>query len=109
MSLRHFSEWDVLLTRTYPSRRGRNEHEGHQASFLEFKTGARHPLSLVHPVVLPIHPIFDCEKPEVEVLGDYILVTAIHEMLDRSAFSVVSWKTGSATQVSGTFHCHPNF
>ena len=79
------------------------------AFFLEFTTGARHPLSLVHTVPLPI---FDCGEPEAEVFGDYILVTERHESMGRSALSVVSWKTGKATEVSRTFEsvqCHPNF
>ena len=67
--------------------------------FLEFTTGAGHPLSSVHTVSLPLYP-------EVEVLGDYLLVIA------ENVFSVVSWKTGANKQVSALselFECYPNF
>ena len=64
-------------------------------SFLEFTTGARHPLSSANTVHLP-------KKPEVEVFGDCILVTAEDEPPGSSVFSVVSWKTGTYTQVSNT-------
>ncbi|KAH9019298.1 hypothetical protein EDB83DRAFT_162393 [Lactarius deliciosus] len=70
-----------------------------EASFLEFTTGSCHPLASVHTVSLPVHPVFDCRKPGVEVLGDYILVTAVHEVLGHSTFSVISWKTGRVTQL----------
>ncbi|KAH9161558.1 hypothetical protein EDB89DRAFT_715527 [Lactarius sanguifluus] len=82
-----------------------------EASFLEFTTGLRHPLASVHTVSLPVYPVFDCRKPEVEVLGDYILVTVMHDMFGQSTFSVISWKTGRVTKVSITtfesFQCHP--
>ncbi|KAH8982308.1 hypothetical protein EDB86DRAFT_2971167 [Lactarius hatsudake] len=77
---------------------GQNGHAT-EASFLEFTTGSCHPLALAHTVSLPVHPVFDCRKPEVEVLGDYILVTAVHEVLGHSTFSVISWKTGRVTQL----------
>ncbi|KAI9444499.1 hypothetical protein H4582DRAFT_821619 [Lactarius indigo] len=79
----------------------RSGRSGHaiEASFLEFTTGSCHPLALVHTVSLPVHPIFDCRKPEIEVLGDHILVTAVHEILAYSTFSVISWKTGRVTQL----------
>ncbi|KAH8986138.1 hypothetical protein EDB92DRAFT_1288317 [Lactarius akahatsu] len=79
-------------------RSGQNGHAT-KASFLEFTTGSCHPLALVHTVSLPVHPVFDCRKPEVEVLGDYILVIAVHEVLGHSTFSVISWKTGRVTQL----------
>ncbi|KAH8979046.1 hypothetical protein EDB86DRAFT_2988864 [Lactarius hatsudake] len=63
-----------------------------EASFLEFTTGAPHPLSLVNTVSLP-------RKTEVQVLGDYILVTAKCESCGHSNFFAVSWKTGTATQL----------
>jgi hypothetical protein len=68
------------------------------AVFLEFTTGAPHPLSLVPTVTLP-------RDPDLNIFGDYILVTEEYEYESqgRSAFSVVSWKTGTYTQVSGTF------
>ncbi|KAH9161564.1 hypothetical protein EDB89DRAFT_715732 [Lactarius sanguifluus] len=74
------------------------------ASFFEFTTGARHPLSLVDGVPLPFPPISDLRKPKVEVLGDYLLVTTVSdsdliESCGRNTFSVVSWKTGRATQL----------
>ena len=75
------------------------------AFFLEFTTGARHPLSLVPSVSLP-------RQPEVEVFGDYILVTAEYELFGWSIFSVVSWKTGTITRVSATseqLQRHQNF
>ncbi|KAH9041295.1 hypothetical protein EDB85DRAFT_1470051 [Lactarius pseudohatsudake] len=80
----------------------RSGQTGHatEASFLEFTTGSCHPLASVHTVSLPVHPVFDCRKPEVDVLGDYILVTAVHEVLGHSTFSVISWKTGRVTQNS---------
>ena len=66
------------------------------AIFLEFTTGATHPLSLVPTVSLP-------REPDVNVLGDYILVTAEYGIRGRSMFSAVSWKTGTCTHVSGAF------
>ncbi|KAH8997766.1 hypothetical protein EDB86DRAFT_2912977 [Lactarius hatsudake] len=74
------------------------------ASFFEFTTGARHPLSLVDGVPLPFPPISDFRKPKVEVFGDYLLVTTVSdsdliESYGRNTFSVVSWKTGRATRL----------
>ncbi|KAH9019301.1 hypothetical protein EDB83DRAFT_162954 [Lactarius deliciosus] len=74
------------------------------ASFFEFTTGARHPLSLVDGVPLPFPPTPDIRKPKVEVFGDYLLVTTVSdsdfiESCGRNTFSVVSWKTGRATQL----------
>ncbi|KAI9453029.1 hypothetical protein BJY52DRAFT_1400384 [Lactarius psammicola] len=92
---------DVFLTWTFPGRNGQNAFP--EASFFEFTTGAPHPLSLVHTVPLPFLPAFDCRKPEVEVFGDYLLVTMVSdqhpESWGRSTFAVVSWKTGRATQL----------
>ncbi|KAF8268715.1 hypothetical protein EI94DRAFT_1120864 [Lactarius quietus] len=68
------------------------------ASFLEFTTGARHPLSLVPSVSLP-------SKPEVEVFGDYILVTAVYGLFNNGIFSVVSWKTGTYTESHSFINC----
>ncbi len=78
-------------------------------SLFEFTTGARHPLSSVHTIFLPIS---SCEysKPEFEVFGDYILVTSMNG--EHSELFVVSWKTGTTKRVSGTvesFQCRPNF
>ncbi|KAH9041290.1 hypothetical protein EDB85DRAFT_1469861 [Lactarius pseudohatsudake] len=74
------------------------------ASFFEFTTGARHPLSLVDGVPLRFPPISDLRKPKVEVFGDYLLVTTvsdsdIFESCGRNTFVVVSWKTGRATEL----------
>ncbi|KAI9453030.1 hypothetical protein BJY52DRAFT_870083 [Lactarius psammicola] len=67
-------------------------------SFFEFTTGARHPLSLVDTVPLPIS---SCEhrKPEVEVLGDYILISVNGAC---SVLFVVSWKTGTTRRLYHT-------
>ena len=67
------------------------------AVFLEFTTGARHPLSLVPTVSLPT-----VGDPEVEVFGDYLLATWESTCFGHGFFSVVSWKTGTYTEVSGT-------
>jgi hypothetical protein len=84
----------VLLTWIYP---GTSELHGFPvAVFLEFTTGARHPLSSVPTVTLP-------RDPDMNIFGDYILVTAEYGARGRSIFSAVSWKTGTYTQVSGTF------
>ncbi|KAI9444501.1 hypothetical protein H4582DRAFT_821643 [Lactarius indigo] len=64
-----------------------------EASFLEFTTGAPHPLSLLYTISLP-------RKATVDVLGDYILVTAACESCGHSTLFAVSWITGSATQSS---------
>ncbi|KAH9059091.1 hypothetical protein EDB87DRAFT_828506 [Lactarius vividus] len=74
------------------------------ASFFQFTTGARHPLSLMHSVPLPSPPILDFRKPQVEVFRDYLLVTSVFdsdftESWGRNTFSVVSWKTGRATEL----------
>ncbi|KAI9438767.1 hypothetical protein H4582DRAFT_1950893 [Lactarius indigo] len=90
----------------------RSEQYSHAVSFAEFTTGAHHPLALRCTIYPPIHTVFCCKKPEVEVLGDYLLMTAVDEMWARSTFSVISWKTGMITRVSGTsepFQCHPKF
>lgn len=70
----------------------RSGQNGPELSFLEFTTGERHPLSSAHTVPLP-------KNPEVEVFGDYILVTAEDESPGSSVFSVVSWKAGTYTQL----------
>ena len=66
------------------------------AVFLQFTTGERHPLSLETTVSLPTD-----REPEVEVLGDYLLVTGKARSFGKGFFSVVSWKTGTYTEVSG--------
>ncbi|KAH9070660.1 hypothetical protein EDB83DRAFT_355001 [Lactarius deliciosus] len=82
-----------------------SEHNSfYDASFFEFTTGARHPLSLVDGVPLRFPPISDLRKPKVEVFGDYLLVTTVSdsdliESCGRNTFLVVSWKTGRATEL----------
>lgn len=80
-------------------RSGRNGLGNYEASFLEFTTGARHPLSLVPTVSFRIFTLSGCRKPDVEVFGDYILVTAVYKLWGRSTFSVISWKTGTVTRL----------
>jgi hypothetical protein len=66
------------------------------AVFLKFTTGTRHPLSLEPTVSLPTD-----RELEVEVLRDYLLVTGKVSESGFFKFSVVSWKTGTRTEVSG--------
>ncbi len=97
-------------------------HDCATVSFLEFTTGEPHPLSSVHTVTLPLtptticSPLIDSKTLEAEVLGDYILVTAVNEEWQRRAPSelyLVSWKTGTKVRVSGpvesSFQWYPNF
>ncbi|KAH8986137.1 hypothetical protein EDB92DRAFT_1880852, partial [Lactarius akahatsu] len=67
-----------------------------EASFLEFTTGAPHPLSLLYTTSLP-------RKIAVEILGDYILVTMECESCGHSTLFAVSWITGSTTQLYRLF------
>lgn len=71
----------------------------HQLAFFEFTTGAPHPLSAAHTIYLPLVDSLGSIRVEVEVLGDHILATAVHQH-GRSAFYLVSWKTGTVTFVS---------
>ncbi|KAH9161559.1 hypothetical protein EDB89DRAFT_715546 [Lactarius sanguifluus] len=67
-----------------------------EASFLEFTTGAPHPLSLLYTTSLP-------RKTAVDILGDYILATMECESCGHSTLFAVSWITGSATQLYRLF------
>ncbi|KAH9059095.1 hypothetical protein EDB87DRAFT_829001 [Lactarius vividus] len=67
-----------------------------EASFLEFTTGAPHPLSLLHTVPLP-------RKTEVQVLGDHILATMECESCGYSTLFSLSWITGSDAELYRLF------
>ncbi len=59
-----------------------------------------------------MHTVSIPKKSDVQVFGDYILVTAECESCGHSNFFAISWKTGTATEVSGafeSFQCRPNF
>ncbi|KAF8268714.1 hypothetical protein EI94DRAFT_1120556 [Lactarius quietus] len=65
-----------------------------EAAFLEFTTGAPHPLSLVPTVALMLQG-----EPEAKVFGDYLLLTSNCASCGWSAFSVVSWKIGTYSRL----------
>ena len=76
-------------------------------SFFQFTTGVPHPLSSEHVVWLPQIPSLSVPSIEIEVLGDYILVSEEYlyhpcpEYQYRSHnLRVVSWKTGTVSRVS---------
>lgn len=67
-----------------------------QLAFFEFTTSAPHPLSAAHTINIPLVDYLGSIRVEVEVLGDYVLATAVHKH-SRSSFYLVSWKTGTVT------------
>src|SRR6266851_4595379 len=71
-------------------------------AFFEFTTGDPHPLSSRHIVGLP--PILTAYNLsiEIEVLGDYLLVSEDHRPIH---LYLVSWKTGILTRVSDAVAC----
>lgn len=71
-------------------------------SFIEFTTGAIHPLSSKPTVRLqsPLNPVPTVVGLEAEVLGDYILIAVTYEYTGCYV-SLISWKTGTTTVVSG--------
>jgi len=86
----------LLISRR--ERGGSNRLVQHELAFFEFTTGAPHPLSAAHIIHLPLVDYPGSVRVEVEVLGDHILATALHQH-SRSSFYLVSWKTGTVTFV----------
>jgi len=68
--------------------------------FIEFTTGAHHPLTSSHTVSLPSIAGFDFGSADTEVVGDHILVS-VRSQGGRASLYLVSWKTGAVTFVSG--------
>ena len=85
----------------------REQQEGEavqkQLAFIEFTTGAPHPLSPTHTVLLPPFPAYTDVFVGTNFLGDdgdYILVSAWKPGFVLAFYSV-AWKTGIVTFVSG--------
>lgn len=80
-----------------------------ELTFLEFTTGAPHPLSAKPNVQLPSNTILDVAYAAADVLGDYVLTTVMSGR-DVCCFYLVSWKSGAVTLVSHsttTLSCEP--
>jgi hypothetical protein len=71
-------------------------------TFLDFSTGAPHPLSSKPTVRLPSNTVVDVAYAEAEILGDYVLTTVMSGR-DVCCFYLVSWKSGVVTLVSSFF------
>ncbi|KAI9444491.1 hypothetical protein H4582DRAFT_1909261 [Lactarius indigo] len=73
-------------------------------SFLEFTTGAVHPLSSKPTVRIqsPLNPVPAVVGLQAEVLGDYILIAVTYEYTGCYV-SLISWKTGTTTIVRELF------
>ena len=98
----HIPFASTFLT-SFREKGGSNRLVQHELSFFKFTTGDPHPLSDAHTVHLPLVDYLGSVRVEVEVvLGDHILVTAVHRH-GRSCFYLVSWKTGTVTFV-GAFN-----
>ena len=78
-----------------------------ELAFFEFTTGAPHPLSAAHTISIPLVDYIGSVRVEVEIIGDHILATAVHQD-GRSSFYLVSWKTGTATFVGALYFCLNN-
>jgi len=65
-------------------------------TFLDFLTGAPHPLSSKPTVRLPSNTVVDVAYAEAEILGDYVLITVMSGR-DVCCFYLVSWKSGVVT------------
>lgn len=65
-------------------------------TFLDFSTGAPHPLSSKPTVRLPSNTVVDVAYAEAEILGDYILTTVMSGR-DVCCLYLVSWKSGVVT------------
>ncbi|KAI0251758.1 hypothetical protein BJV78DRAFT_1208546 [Lactifluus subvellereus] len=82
----------VLSFRTQPIKSGTLV----ELTFLEFTTGAPHPLSAKPNVQLPSNTILDVAYAAADVLGDYVLTTVMSGR-DLCCFYLVSWKSGAVT------------
>lgn len=71
-------------------------------TFLDFSTGAPHPLSIKPTVRLPSNTVVDVAYAEAEILGDYVLTTVMSGR-DVCCFYLVSWTSGVVTLVSSFF------
>ena len=80
-----------------------------ELAFFEFTTGAPHPLSFTHTVLLPQIVSFQSANVETEVLGDHILIS-VRRQTGEASFYLVSWKKGTVTLVSfsSLFSLSPN-
>ncbi|KAH9984431.1 hypothetical protein BJV77DRAFT_184479 [Russula vinacea] len=67
-----------------------------ELAFFEFTTGAPHPLSFTHTVLLPQIVSFQFANVETEVLGDHILIS-VRRQTGEASFYLVSWKKGTVT------------
>ncbi|KAH9070653.1 hypothetical protein EDB83DRAFT_2673929 [Lactarius deliciosus] len=67
-------------------------------TFLEFTTGAFHPLSLKPTVRIqsPLNPVPAVVGLQAEILGDYILIAVTYEYTGCYV-SLIPWKTGTTT------------
>ncbi|KAH9025824.1 hypothetical protein EDB84DRAFT_1611945 [Lactarius hengduanensis] len=70
-------------------------------TFLEFTTGAFHPLSLKPTVRIqsPLNPVPAVVGLQAEILGDYILIAVTYEYTGCYV-SLIPWKTGTTTIVT---------
>lgn len=87
----------------------RTQHGSHvKLTFLEFTSGAPHPLSSKPTVGLPSNAVLDVAYAAVEVLGDYVLTTVMSGR-DVCCFYLVSWKSGTVTLVSHHHDHHASY
>jgi len=71
-----------------------------EVAFFEFTTGAPHPLSSTHTLLLQPLSGFSDAFLSAEVLGDHVLVL-VRTIGTKAILYLVSWKTGTVTLVSG--------
>ena len=102
--LRYLSPFFAPLLLSVISNRLRRTQQARPGSlvrltFLDFSTGAPHPLSSKPTVRLPSNTVVDVAYVEAEILGDYVLTTVMSGR-DVCCFYLVSWKSGVVTLVS---------